>query len=203
MSQYFDTFFKDLVATPYVNPNTLPPQPDVQEMYKNQVNMTGDVVAYGPSNNLVSHITPSGVVPGIYKRVRVNIKGQVVEGLPDIDDNATISWTKIVDTPTTRDGYGITDVYTKGEVDIVVTDAIEAAQQHQTIVMKTYYFPKSTVWRVKHNLFTLAFTHSILNDDGTPVYANINLVDSTEFLVEFTSAEGGSLHVVYNLSGNA
>ena len=199
MSQFFDTFLKDVDATPYRKPDTLPEQPDIMDDYRIQVNMYGDVRAHGKSNNLTTTLAPSGVKEGVYTRMRVNAKGLVVEGLSDGDiDYTSVQWNKILNRPTTRSGYGLTDVYSKTEVDILVADAVEGVIS--PIVVRNYNFPRSLQWRVKHNMMTVNIQPTIRNQAGDTIYANIRIVDNTEFLVEFTTAESGTLNVVYCLT---
>ena len=44
------------------------------------IELVGDVVAYGPLSEVVTSLAPTGVVPGIYTTIKVNEKGQVVQG---------------------------------------------------------------------------------------------------------------------------
>lgn len=81
----------------------------------------------------------SGVSSGTYTKVTVDSKGRVVSGttlsasdIPDLDASkitsgtfpdariGSVSWSKITNTPTTISGYGITDAYTKYEIDTLL-----------------------------------------------------------------------------------
>ena len=72
--------------------------------------VTGDITAPsvnfngGANVGLVATLAPTGVAAGTYTQVTVNTKGQVTVGA----------------NPNTAAGYGITDVYTKSEVDTLV-----------------------------------------------------------------------------------
>ena len=74
--------------------------------------VTGDVTAPAVSFNgganvtLTATLNPSGVTAGQYTKLTVNSKGLVTDG----------------ENPTTAAGLGLADVYTKAEVDALVTD---------------------------------------------------------------------------------
>lgn len=56
-------------------------------------------------------LTPTGVVPGAYGKVNVNSKGRITGGSNlAAEDVPPLTWGKLVGTPTTLEGYGITDV---------------------------------------------------------------------------------------------
>jgi len=68
-------------------------------------------------------------------------------------------------------------------------------------VAKSFSFPGvALAWQVKHNMYTTNFIRNILDVAGNEVYANITIVDNTEFLVEFTEAIAGSIDVVFILN---
>jgi hypothetical protein len=199
MSQYFDTFLTDVNAAPYTEAGEIPPQPADSDEYRMDVNMYGDVRAKGKSNYLISEITPTGVLPGIYTRVRVNAKGQVIEGLSDGEtEYAKVDWNMLINKPTTIAESGIKDVYSKSQTDVLIADAVAAVYSPMTA--KRYTFSRSLQWRVKHNMMTENFDVVIRNQAGDQIYTNIRIVDNTEFLVEFTTAEAGTLNVAYYLN---
>ena len=73
------------------------------------INIHGDVTGSGHEDITVT-INDTGVVPGSWTKVTVNAKGQVTAGaLVSNSDMPNIDWSKIINTPTTRAGYGITD----------------------------------------------------------------------------------------------
>ncbi len=197
MSQFFDTFLKDLYPTPYEIPGSITIDPtDILTSFSTKIHMTGDVVADGNSSNFASRIAPTGVIAGTYTKVRVNAKGQVIEGLTSSTDTLTnLRWANVTEKPTSLAGYGITDVYNKAEVDIKIADAVEYIQQ--PLIIRNFTFPQSQVWKVKHNLMTLNFVETITNGDGQRIYANIKVVDNTEFWIEFTSPEQGRVNVMF------
>jgi hypothetical protein len=49
-----------------------------------------------------------------------------VPGLLSTAQISSLDWSKIINTPTTRDGYGITDVYTEAEADALFLTSVEA-----------------------------------------------------------------------------
>jgi len=196
MSQFFETFLTGLTATPYVNPDSLPDQPDILDLYRTQINISGDITANGTTDALVATINPTGVVPGKYNTVVVNAKGQVISGS---DSAVDTSWVDLVGKPTTLAGFGITDAYTQAQVDVMIADVI--ASTAIPFVAKTFSFPvPALVWQVKHNMYTKNFLRNMLDVAGNEVFANITIVDNTEFLVEFTEAIAGSIDVVFILN---
>jgi len=202
MSQYFDTFLGDVEATSHPNPDALPEQPDVMADYRLRVNIYGDIKAVGTSDSLTAAIQPTGVLPGVYTRVRVNAKGQVVEGLADNEFNYTkLDWNAFLNTPSTLFGFGITDAYTKAETRAYVADAVAAAVAAvPAVVAKSWRFStKSMMWRVKHNMGTTHFHATIQNQEGEIVYTGIEVIDDSEFRLMYTSPESGTLDVVFYL----
>lgn len=198
MSQFFDTFLRDEARTPYAHPNVLPPQPEILDKYRNRVTMTGDVHASGDSNNLVTTIAPTGVKAGVYSRVRVNAKGQVIEGLTELEvQQRALTWENIEGKPTTIAGAGITDVYNKAEVGSLIAGAVQ--QINPPLATKLYTFAAQVQWRVIHNMGTRNISETIINAEGHRIYANITIVDANEFLIDFSSAEAGTVSVIFNM----
>lgn len=68
------------------------------------ISLTGDVTGSG-TGSFATTLANSGVTAGTYRSVTVDVKGRVTGGT----------------NPTTISGYGITDAYTKTEVDSLVT----------------------------------------------------------------------------------
>ena len=86
--------------------------------------MSGDVswsVSFDGSANVTAAgtLASSGVTAGTYPKVTVNAKGLVTGGASLVaSDIPSLDWSKITTgKPTTITGYGITDAYTKTEVD--------------------------------------------------------------------------------------
>lgn len=69
------------------------------------ITLTGDVTGSG-TGSFVTTLANSGVTAGTYKSVTVDTKGRVTTGT----------------NPTTISGYGITDAYTKTEIDSIYGD---------------------------------------------------------------------------------
>lgn len=69
------------------------------------ITLTGDVTGSG-TGSFATTLANSGVTVGTYKSVTVDSKGRVTSGT----------------NPTTVSGYGITDTYTKTEIDTVLGD---------------------------------------------------------------------------------
>jgi hypothetical protein len=67
--------------------------------------------------------------------------------------------------------------------------------------VKVYSFAPSLVWRVKHNAMTVNFVESLKNTNHERVYANVKIIDATEFWVEFTEPEAGTVSVVFQVGG--
>lgn len=77
--------------------------------------------------------------------------------------------------------------------------ALALAEQAKIgFVAKTYTFPASTQWVVSHpESPTVNFTETIVNTDGVRVYAPRQVISSTEFVINFTEPEAGTLNVIY------
>jgi len=93
--------------------------------------MSGDVtwsVSFDGSANVTAAgtLAASGVTAGTYPKVTVNAKGLVTGGASLVAaDIPALDWSKITTgKPTTIAGYGITDAYTKTEVDTALTAKI-------------------------------------------------------------------------------
>jgi hypothetical protein len=100
------------------------------------ISLTGDVsgsTSFDGSANASIAVTlaNSGVTPGTYPKVTVDAKGRVTggQGLSP-SDVPNLDWSKITSgKPTTAAGYGITDVYTKAEVDNKIDPINQALSQ--------------------------------------------------------------------------
>jgi hypothetical protein len=57
-----------------------------------------------------------------------------VPGLISTAQVSSLDWSKIINTPTTRDGYGITDVYTEAEADALFLTSAEADLLYAALV---------------------------------------------------------------------
>jgi hypothetical protein len=59
-----------------------PPTSNATGSNNSEVNieLNGDILGYGPPSEVLTSIAPTGVLAGTYSSVRVNDKGQVVEG---------------------------------------------------------------------------------------------------------------------------
>ena len=82
------------------------------------ITITGDASGSGTTSILLSLVN-TGVTAGTYTKLTVDAKGRVTAaGLLAATDIPNLDWSKITSgKPTTLTGYGITDVYTKTEVD--------------------------------------------------------------------------------------
>ena len=88
----------------------------------------------------IFYLKPTGVLAGTYAKVSVNTKGRVTAGsLLTAQDIPTLSWSKVVNRPTTLAGYGITDVISLngGEMTGALT-LTQTATQDNHLVNKQY-----------------------------------------------------------------
>jgi hypothetical protein len=69
--------------------------------------------------------------------------------------------------------------------------------QQALSTVKTYYYDQSMSWNIKHNMLTDLFTVTIINSNKDFVYAPITIIDNTEFKVDFTDMEAGSITVQF------
>lgn len=70
----------------------------------------------------------------------------------------------------------------------------------QGVGIFTFSFESALVWRIRHTANTKNFVETIISVDGQRVYGNIQIIDNTEFLVEFTEPESGKITVVFYLN---
>lgn len=66
-----------------------------------------------------------------------------------------------------------------------------------TTIAKTYYYDPSMSWTIKHNMMTDIFAVTIINLNKDRLYAPITIIDNTEFKVDFTDIEAGSITVQF------
>lgn len=106
---------------------------------------------------------------------------------------ASLHWSKITDTPTTRDGYGITDVYTQTEVD----DLLDTVAGNEVVSMgisgdvtKTLTLTKADTTTVSVDYTdTFIYTQGAASDTWTVThnmnkYPSVTVVDSAGNIVE-------------------
>ena len=82
------------------------------------ITVTGDATGTG-STSINLTLSNSGVTAGTYTKITVDAKGRATVGATlTSTDIPSLSWSKITSgKPTTLSGYGITDAYTKTQVD--------------------------------------------------------------------------------------
>jgi len=82
------------------------------------ITLSGDVTGSG-TTAITATLANSGVTAGTYTKITVDAKGRATSGTTlSASDIPSLDWSKITTgKPTTRDGYGITDVYTITESD--------------------------------------------------------------------------------------
>lgn len=80
-----------------------------------------------------------------------------------------------------------------------IIDVISNNSTHpmQGVVAQTFSFAQAMMWQVKHNLLTINFTETVTNSFGERIYAAITIIDNTEFIIEFTEPESGSVNVMF------
>ena len=96
---------------------------------------SGSVSFDGSANaTLAVTLANSGVTAGTYTKVTVDSKGRTTSGTTLVaTDIPVLDWSKITTgKPTTVSGYGITDAYTKSDVDILTQRIIDYSQAYYT-----------------------------------------------------------------------
>lgn len=86
--------------------------------HSHTINVSGDIAGTGLNSGLTLTL-PNIATAGTYPKVSINAKGQVTSGSNLLaTDIPNLDWAKITTgKPTTIGGYGITDAYTKLEID--------------------------------------------------------------------------------------
>jgi len=72
-----------------------------------------------------------------------------------------------------------------------------ALNVQQSISGWQWNFAPQLIWTVKHNLNTTVFVESLFDSGGNKLYANVKIIDDTEFVVEFTEAQAGFVNVMF------
>ena len=90
------------------------------------ISVTGDATGSG-TTAITLTLANSGVTAGTYNNSATQVSPFTVDAkgrITNIGTAVTIApaWTSITGKPTTLSGYGITDVYTKSEIDALVVD---------------------------------------------------------------------------------
>ena len=62
---------------------------------------------------------------------------------------------------------------------------------------RTYSFVGAVVLHVKHNMRSTRFTESIYDSTGGKLFAAVEVIDNSEFVVTFTEPQTGSVTVVF------
>ncbi len=71
-------------------------------------------------------------------------------------------------------------------------------QSNTGYIIKTYTFTQALYWRVVHpEAVTTNFTETIINTAGVNVLAPKRIISDTEFIIDFTEPESGTLNVIY------
>ena len=73
-----------------------------------------------------------------------------------------------------------------------------AEQSNLGFIAKTYTFEQALFWNVKHlDIISSKFNITITNTAGINVFAPVTIINNTEFTIDFTEPESGTLNVIY------
>lgn len=73
-----------------------------------------------------------------------------------------------------------------------------AGQSNLGFIAKTYTFSQALYWRVLHpDIISSNSTELITNSAGINVFAPKRVISNTEFIIDFTEPESGTLNVIY------
>lgn len=75
--------------------------------------------------------------------------------------------------------------------------ALQTAISDVGFANRTYAFSNALTVHVKHNMRSTKFTTSIFSAAGQLMYAEVEPVDDSEFVMKFTEIESGSVTVVF------
>jgi hypothetical protein len=78
--------------------------------------------------------------------------------------------------------------------------ALAVALVHQGFAIRNYRFLNADTLHVKHNMGSTSFVETITGSGGERIYANVRVVDNTEFVVEFTEPVSGTVTVTFCLN---
>jgi len=82
-----------------------------------------------------------------------------------------------------------------------IVDQYEAVlNSAQGVIAKSYSFNSTLVLNIKHDMGTVLFSETIINNNSQRVYAPISIVDENEFNVNFTDVEQGTISVLFYLN---
>lgn len=79
--------------------------------------------------------------------------------------------------------------------------ALALAEQAKIgFIAKTYTFESSMSWTIQHpDIISSNFTETITNIQGDTVHAPRVVISDTEFVINFTEPEAGTVNVIYYL----
>lgn len=77
---------------------------------------------------------------------------------------------------------------------------LAASLVHQGFAIRNYNFSNADILHVKHNMGSTSFNETIRSSSGERIFANVKVVDSTEFVIEFTERVTGSVTVTFCLN---
>lgn len=75
--------------------------------------------------------------------------------------------------------------------------ALQESLVQQGFAIRNYNFQDTQILHVKHNMNSTKFVETITDVTGRRLHANTYPIDPTEFVVEFTEPESGSVTVVF------
>ena len=82
-------------------------------------------------------------------------------------------------------------------VKVVDNVVINSPHLMRGVIAQSFSFESALVWHVKHNLSSVSFTETVTDSFGERIYAALTIIDSSEFIINFTDPEAGSVNVMF------
>lgn len=162
--------------------------------------------------NRTLSLSASGVTAGTYTKTTVDVYGRVTAGSNLSDaDIPSLDWSKIATgKPTTIAGYGITDAYTKNEVNTTLGDYVTLAGAQNITGVKSFIngLKIGDITVKKHATGVIEIDGDLIVTGGVTMYAQGNhsastILDALPIDADTLSKEGGVLSVIGGVGGGS
>lgn len=162
--------------------------------------------------NRTLSLSASGVTAGTYTKTTVDVYGRVTAGSNLSDaDIPSLDWSKIATgKPTTIAGYGITDAYTKNEVNTTLGDYVTLVGAQNITGVKSFIngLKIGDITVKKHATGVIEIDGDLIVTGGVTMYAQGNhsastILDALPIDADTLSKEGGVLSVIGGVGGGS